>query len=143
MDPLSATASIITVIQLSSDIVKYIIGTTGATKDRRKIRDEILACENILLQLQDSADDEEGSKWSEEIKALEGLNTPLYRLRTLFEQVKKKLEHKRGLNKALSALKWPFDEKEVERLIDAIQREKLLLQLVLTNDCRYVLSLST
>ncbi|RYP52862.1 hypothetical protein DL768_002111 [Monosporascus sp. mg162] len=137
MDPLSTTASIIAILQLSSDVVKYIIGATGATKDRRRLREEILACESILLQLQDHADDaDEGTKWWEKIKALEGPDTPLYRLGIALQAVMAKLEPKKGLDKALSALKWPFDEKEVEKLISAMQREKSLLQLAMTNECR-------
>ncbi|RYP09021.1 hypothetical protein DL764_001517 [Monosporascus ibericus] len=137
MDPLSTTASIIAILQLSSDVVKYIIGAKGATKDRRRLREEILACESILLQLQDHADDaDEGTKWWEKIKALEGPDTPLCRLGIALEAVMAKLEPKKGLDKALSALKWPFNEKEVEKLISAIQREKSLLQLAMTNECR-------
>jgi hypothetical protein len=138
MDALSAAASIISILQLSFDVVKYIVGATGATKERRNLREEVLACENVLLQLQDHADNTDGgTKWWEKIKVLEDSNTPLYRLGVTLEAIKAKLEPKRGLGKALSALKWPFDEKEVERLISAIQREKSLFQLALTNDCRY------
>ncbi|RYP11922.1 hypothetical protein DL767_011214 [Monosporascus sp. MG133] len=137
MDPLSTTASIIAILQLSSDVVKYIIGATGATKDRRRLREEILACESVLLQLQDHADDaDEGTKWWEKIRALEGPDKPLYRLGIALEAVMAKLEPKKSLDKALSVLKWPFDEKEVEKLISAMQREKSLLQLAMTNECR-------
>ncbi|RYP43045.1 hypothetical protein DL770_011882 [Monosporascus sp. CRB-9-2] len=140
MDPLSTTASIIAILQLSSDVVKYIIGATGAVKDRRRLREEILACESILLQLQDHADDaDEGTKWWEKIKALEGPDTPLYRLGIALEAVMAKLEPKKGLAKARSALKWPFDEKEVEKLISAMQREKSILQLAMTNECRQLI----
>ncbi|KAI0421681.1 ankyrin repeat-containing domain protein [Xylaria grammica] len=136
MDPLSTTASVIGVLQLSSDVVKYIIGATGAAKARRSLREEILSCEAVLLQLQDHADDAEGGTvWSEKIKTLEGPGTPLYRFGIALGALKSQLEPKKGWNKALSALKWPFDEKQVEKLISAIQREKSLLQLVLTNNC--------
>jgi len=139
MDALSTTASIISILQLSFDVLKYIIGATGATKERRRLRQEILACEYILLQLQDHADNTDGStEWREKIEVLEDSNTPLYRLGVTLEAIKAKLEPKRGLDKALSALKWPFDQKEVERLISALQREKSLFQLALTNECRYV-----
>ncbi|KAI0973656.1 ankyrin repeat-containing domain protein [Xylaria arbuscula] len=136
MDPLSVTASIIAVLQLSSDVINYIICATGATKARRSLREEILCCETVLLQLQDHADDSDGDTvWSDKIKNLEGPGTPLYRLRIALEVLKARLGLKKGWNKVISAIKWPFDEKEVERLIAVIQREKSLLQLALTNDC--------
>ncbi|RYP67004.1 hypothetical protein DL771_007500 [Monosporascus sp. 5C6A] len=82
----------------------------------------------------------EGStKWWEKLRTLEGPGTPLCRLGHALEAVKAKLETKKGLDKALSALKWPFEEKEVEMLISTIQREKSLLQLALTNDCRQLI----
>ena len=136
-DPLGTTASIIAIIQLSSDIVKYINGVSGATKERKRLRDGVRACEFILQQLKDDADDiEEGKAWSETINALEGTDAPLGRLSVALNVVKAKLEPKSGLEKTLTSLKWPFNEKEVEKIISSIEREKMLLQLALTNDCR-------
>jgi hypothetical protein len=138
-DPLSTTASIIAIIQLSSAVVEYINGVRGATKERKRLRDEVRACEFILQQLKDDADDaEEGEAWSETIKALEGTDAPLGRLRVALNVVKAKLEHHIRLE-ALTSLKWPFNEKEIDKIISAIEREKALLQLALTNDCRCVL----
>jgi hypothetical protein len=137
MDPLSITASIIAIIQISSDIVSYVNGATGATKERKRLRDEVRACEFILQRLNDEVSDaEEGNTWSETIKALEGPDAPLGRLRDALNIVKAKLEPKKGLKNAFSTLKWPFDEKEIEKVISAIEREKNLLDLALANDCR-------
>ncbi|KAI0549032.1 ankyrin repeat-containing domain protein [Xylaria curta] len=136
MEPLSTTTSIIAILQLSSDVVKYIIGATGATKARRNLREEILSCELVLLQLQDHADDpNEGTAWSEKIKTLQGPGLPLDRFGIALRVLKAQLEPKKGWEKALTALKWPFDEKEVEKLISAIHRERSLLHLALTNNC--------
>ncbi len=141
-DPLSVTASIIAVIQLSSDVVKYINGVHGATKERKRLRDEVRACEFILRQLKDDAGDrDQGKAWSETIKALESTDAPLGRLWLALNIVKAKLELKTGLEKTLASLKWPFNGKEVEKIISAIEREKTLLHLALANDCRYVLLL--
>jgi hypothetical protein len=139
-DPLSTTASIIAIIQLSSTVVEYINGARGATKERKGLRDGVRACEFVLQQLKDDADDtEEGKAWSETVRALEGTDAPLGRLWVALNVIKAKLEPKIGLEKVLTSLKWPFSEKEVEKIISAIEREKILLQLALTNDCRYVL----
>ncbi|KAF7557074.1 hypothetical protein G7Z17_g893 [Cylindrodendrum hubeiense] len=136
-DPLSTAASIIAVVQLSTQIVGYIVGVTGATKERRRLREEIIACESILLQIHDHCDESEGeTQWWEKIMALEGQSTPLYRLSVTMNVIKTKLEPRKGSRKALSSLKWPFDEKEIDQLISAIQREKRLLQLALKKECR-------
>lgn len=136
-DPLSTTASIIAIIQLSSEVVKYINGVAGATEDRKRLRNELRSCEFILQQLKDDADDtDEGKRWSETIKALEGPDAPLGQLRLALNLVKAKLEPKKGSGKVIQTLKWPFKETEVKKLISAIEREKTLLQLALTNNSR-------
>jgi len=134
MDPLSITGSIIAVLQLSSKVVEYVTSATGATKERKRLRAEVRACESILQRLKDEADDsEEGEAWSETIRALEDPSAPLGRLRVLFGIVKAKLQPKEGAKKALASLKWPFNEKEMEKIFGAIEREKSLLQLASDN----------
>jgi hypothetical protein len=119
--------------------VTYVSGATGATKERMRLHDEVLACELVLQQLKDEVHDtEEGKKWCEMIKALEASDAPLGRLWAALGVIRVKLEPKKGLKKALSTLKWPFDEKEVEKIISIIEREKTLLELALTNSCRYI-----
>jgi uncharacterized phage infection (PIP) family protein YhgE len=63
-------------------------------------------------------------------------DAPPGRLRVALSIVKTKLEPKKSLKKAFMTLKWPFDEKEVQKIISAIKREKTLSNLALTNNCR-------
>jgi hypothetical protein len=64
MDPLSTIASVIAVIQLSSEVVSYVSGAAGATNERIRLRNEVLGCESILQQLTDEVNNtEEGKKW--------------------------------------------------------------------------------
>ncbi|RYC65108.1 hypothetical protein CHU98_g1079 [Xylaria longipes] len=108
---------------------------------RKSLREEILSCESVLLQLQDHADNADGGTvWSEKLKtlcheALPRTHTTRTRFGIALRALEAQLELKKGWNKALSTLKWPFDGKEVEKLISVIQREKSLLQLALTNGC--------
>ena len=140
MDPLSTTASIIAIIQLSSEVVGFIGSAAGASKTRRILRDEIQACDKILQDIKDEADDsEEGKPWSEKIKALKHLDGPLGRLSVALQVVKTKLEPKNGEKKPLTALKWPFEEKEVAKIIATIKRKKNLLQLALENNQRQLI----
>jgi hypothetical protein len=137
MDPLSTTASVIAILQLSAKVVQYITTAIGATKDRKRLRDEVRACSNILQQLKDEADDsEEGKAWSETIKLLEGPNAPLHRLHMALDVIRIKLLSKDGIMKSL---KWPFQDKEVHKFIEAIEREKSLLSLALENNSRKLL----
>ncbi|CAK7216079.1 hypothetical protein SEUCBS140593_002749 [Sporothrix eucalyptigena] len=137
MDPLSVSASIIAVLQLSSEVVKYISAAAGATEERRRLREAVRACENILQKLKDESDDsEEGKAWSETIKALEAPDAPLGRLSVVLRKVDAKLQPKKGIMKALAVLKWPFNEREITEIFATIEREKSLLELALTKDAQ-------
>jgi hypothetical protein len=105
-DGLSLAASVIAVIQLSSEVVKYVSVAAGAMKERKHLREEVRACEQILQQLKDDADDmDEGNAWSGTIKALEASGAPLGRLAAALAAVKAKLEPKKGLGKTFARLK--------------------------------------
>ncbi|SPO07532.1 uncharacterized protein DNG_10226 [Cephalotrichum gorgonifer] len=140
MDPLSITAGIIAVLQLSSEVVKYITSAKGAKKQRKTLREELRACESILQQLKDEADDsEEGRAWSTTIEALEAPGAPLGRLRVALSNVKERLQPQDGMGKSYASLKWPFNEEEIKEIFEMMQREKSLLELALANNSRRLL----
>ena len=162
MDGLSAAASVIAVIQLSNEVVSYINTAAGSTKERRRLRDEVRSCEDVLQQLKDEVDEskegrttsekgkttsDEGKlisephRWSATVAALEAPGAPLSRLAVALSAVKAMIDPKevlrgKGMSKIITLLKWPFTVKEVDRMIAAIEREKSLLILALTNNTR-------
>ncbi|KAF4993932.1 hypothetical protein FDECE_13283 [Fusarium decemcellulare] len=137
MDPLSTAASVIAVIQLSSEIVSYISGAVGATKERMRLRNEILGCESILQLLKDKVNSsDQGETWTETLETLSASDGPLGRLWAALSALKAKLEPQKGLQKALSILKWPLNEREVKLIIDSMEHEKSLLALALANNSR-------
>ncbi|KAI0138761.1 hypothetical protein BJ166DRAFT_175404 [Pestalotiopsis sp. NC0098] len=118
MEALGAAASIIAVLEVSGKVLSHIRSAKGATKDRKRLRDEVQACDDILQQLQDNADDPgEDMAWSEKITALEKPGAPLDRLHVTLTLINDKLEDssKTGsrFSEVVASLKWPFDEKEV------------------------------
>ena len=140
MDPLSTTASIIAVLQLSSKVIEYIRKTTCSKKETKSLRDQLRSCETILDQLDDKDDDsEEAQQWSETIKALQAPEAPLGRLCYALTQVANRLQPQEGLKKAVGVLKWPFNEKEIKEICATIEGEKSLLQLALQNNSRRLL----
>jgi len=135
MDPIGTGASIIALIQLSNEVVKYISSAAGSTKERKRLRDEVRACAHILQQLKDVADDsEEGEAWIQTIAALGAPGAPLGRLCILLSVIETRLQPRQGMRKVFAAMKWPFEEKEVDKIIGSIEREKSLLTLALTNE---------
>ena len=142
MDGLSAAASVIAVIQISAEVVKYINSAAGATKQRKLLREELRACEDTIHQLKDEVDDDEsekGAAWSATISALEAPGGSLGRLAVALQAIKAKLvptNEASRMEKALFKLKWPFTEKEVQEIVGLIEREKALLSLALANNSR-------
>ncbi|KAM0545617.1 hypothetical protein ACHAPJ_011232 [Fusarium lateritium] len=148
MDGLSAAASVIAVIQLTTEVTKYCIDAAGALEDRQLLREEVGACGNLLMNLyklyaNDVEDNKKGDDngtrndtWANRINVLESENAPLYRLTQTLDAIKTKLrpEQEKGFRKIKTILKWPFDGKEVSKLIEAMQRERSLLQFALTHE---------
>ena len=128
MDPLSAIASVITVLQLFSKVAQYITSAVGALKDRKDLRDEVYTYRNILQQLKNEVDDSEEDKaWLETVEGLKALDAPLSHLWVALNIIKAKLQPKEGVKRVIANLKWPFKEKKMEKMFKAIEREKLLL----------------
>lgn len=138
MDPLSITASIIATLQLSSEVAGYVRTASGATNERKELLKELRSCAQTLNTLLDETDDpDDGYKWSETIKTLNEPDAPLGILRAALATVRAKLQPSSGLrNRVKVALAWPFQQKEVEKIIYLIERQKQLLVVALTNDNR-------
>ncbi|KAF5580596.1 ankyrin repeat [Fusarium subglutinans] len=121
-------------------VAHYLVSAKGTTKQQRRLHEEIRGCEDMLLQLKDILENERPDPTRAlRISLLEGPHSPFKRFETLFESIKVKLDPKKGVTNVFSSLAWPFNEKDVNELISAIQREKDLLQLALENDSRHPL----
>lgn len=138
MEPVSAAASIITILALSGEVIQYIGSASGGKEARKRLRCEIRDCERFLQELRDESDDsEEGKEWLETIEALNAPDAPLDKLRITLGIIKAKLSPQEGLRKkAAAALKWPFEEKDMEKILGVLESQKSLLQLALTNETR-------
>jgi hypothetical protein len=126
---METAASIIAVLQLSDKVIKYVRDVSGATEERKRLREQIRACCSVLLMLKDGIEDlEEGQAWAGTVDLLA---SPLERLRKALELAAIRLHTKTSTKEKL---KWPFKEKEVQKLVEAIESEKSLLTLALENN---------
>ncbi|CAN9187728.1 unnamed protein product [Alternaria alternata] len=123
---METTASIIAVTQLCEKVIKYIIAVSGAKNEKARLRLKIRGCSSLLLQLQDeAADSEEVQEWS---KTLELLTAPLARLHEALSLTAVALSSRDGVREKLQ---WPFKEKDVGMLVEAIDSEMAMLSLAL------------
>ena len=131
---METTASIIAVTQLCEKVIKYIIAVSGAKEVKHRLRSQVRACSNLLLQLQDDvADSDELEEWS---KTLKLLSTPLARLQEALSLAAVALSTRDGI---VEKLGWPFREKDVEKLIEAIKCEMDMVTFALHNNATSLL----
>src|SRR5208282_5429659 len=104
-DPLSITASIIAILQLSATVIQYINDTKGSGDDRNRILIEIASTQGFLYALKDK---EERSRCGDEVvqtmKSLSLPNGPLEQFKQALERLVSKLEPEGYLKKHLKVL---------------------------------------
>lgn len=136
MDPLSLSASITALLQLTSTVIQYLNGVKGAPEDRRKILSELASVSGILFILQDQAEQaKQGDEWSSTLHSLNVAAGPLDQFRTALERLSSKLASSAtGLKKLGKAIVWPFQKEEIKEILGSIERQKALLTLARQND---------
>jgi hypothetical protein len=134
-EPVGFAASIITLLQLTKDVLEYIKEAHNASHERKKFSDEIESTQNLLAQLTLKSEE---AKWGDSMKVLATPRGPLNRLESTLKGLEARLKPSDGRVKALGkALKWPFDKKETEAMIASLERSKSLLTLALQRDLLY------
>jgi hypothetical protein len=139
MDPLSATASAIAVLQISGTIISacynYRSLVKSARTDASRITSELnglrTVIESLLSLLEDDAPDE-----SSVLRSISQINGPLENCLKDLESVVSKLVLKDGWRATRATLVWPLREAEVRRVLESIDSTKSTIQLALLADQR-------
>ncbi len=135
MDPLSISASIITILQLTGKVVQYLNNVKGGDDDRKRILDELTYTHVLLFQLKDLADREHGRDTV--LVTMESLalpKGPLEQVKMALEALASKLAPVQGLRKLGKALLWPFEKGEIKEILATIERQKTHFSLALQKD---------
>lgn len=135
MDPLSISASISALLQLTGTVVKYLNAVKGASKEARNLLLEISGVSGLLYQLKDLAKD--GASDESELRTFESLGVPqgpLEQFQTVLEKLASKLEPVAGLKATGRVLLWPFQKPEIQDLLSKIERLKTVFGLALQQD---------
>lgn len=140
-DPLSLTASIIAVLQLASTATQYIKDVKHGSTDRTKLRDEMRNAIHLFEMLQDRIEDAEDSD-DESLKltlsrSLAGPDSLLESFKKLTEDIIAKLAPQDRLRRLSKHFIWPFEKKDVAEMLDALERLKTYIGLLLQNDVLY------
>ena len=131
-DPLSVTASIIAVLQLSSHVFQYLREVKGGTRARMLLHDELRNTISILEMLNYRIDDaEHGEPWTDSLLTLGSQHGPLDQFADTLRLLIKKLEPATKLKRTTIQLTWPFSEKDVKDLLGSLERQKTMFTLAL------------
>lgn len=138
MDGLSAAASVIAVVQIAevvcSKLQQYIWAVKDAKKDIERLRDEILTLHDVL----EKVDDLKYGPRSEAL-ALDILNKPdgpiekcNYELVELLSRLDTGQGDTAMKRVGWRALKWPFNRKAVDKILESLEKYKATFNLALT-----------
>lgn len=135
MDPLSITASIIAVLQLSTKVLGYLNNVKDASKDCMQCAVEISNLYNLLFNLRVHL--EEGSPdtpWYTDVRALYVENGPLDQFKQALETLQAKITDGGRLKKTGKAMLWKFKKEEVASILSRMERLKTLIEIALQMD---------
>jgi hypothetical protein len=135
MDPLSMTASIIAVLQITSELTSYINNVRKATAEQAKVAIEASNLFSLLTSLRFRV---EGARsddpWFNQVKMLGTENGPLDQLRDSLEEIVKTISSSRKRGQIKSALMWKFTKSQVEDALIRIERLKSFIICILANE---------
>ena len=135
MDPLSVSASIVALLQLSSTVIGYLSDIKRGPREIRKLRLEVCSILPLLSILQDEAEQaKSGGRWSDTLLSLDVPNGPIQQFRAALEQLEIKLAPVKVWQKVGKAFAWPFEREETLGILGTIERQKLLFTLARQND---------
>ena len=142
-DPLSITASVIALLQLTATCTNYLKEVKHGSTNRLQLRDELRSAVYLLEMLKDrveEADDlDEGARLKPAaISSLAGSDGPLQRFKVLLEEIVSKLAPQARLARLKQPFTWPFDKKGITEIVESVERLKSHFGLVMQNDLLYV-----
>lgn len=135
MDPLSITASILTLLQLTEKVVRYARQTKDAPKERTRVLQEASGLVGLLITLKSLMDDcDPQDPWLRATSGLATSNGLLEQYRSALEKLTGKIMPGDGLRKIGQALVWKFTKEDVSDLMSQIERVKSLVNIALGMD---------
>ncbi|KAL5377140.1 hypothetical protein DPSP01_009953 [Paraphaeosphaeria sporulosa] len=135
MDPLSVTASIIAVLQLSAKVLVYISDIKDAPRERSHCEAEISNLSALLRALRDHVQTGDLSlPWYAAVAELAAPKGLFDQFKQALEALQNKIIDGGRLKKLGEALVWKFKKEEIASVLDRIERLKQLVEIALQMD---------
>jgi hypothetical protein len=135
MDGLSAAVSIIAVLQLTADVIKYLGDVKDAPKECRRCLAEASNLYDLLINLLYHVNQAKaGDPWFTSIQALNVENGPLDQYKQALTQLLSRVDKRGGFQKIKLRLLWKFTKEEVASVLARLERLKSLVNIALEMD---------
>jgi DNA repair ATPase RecN len=140
MDPISAVGLVASVVQLidaTAKVISYANDVRDAPRERAEFARHASSLLSLLIDLRYRVEESKSSSdsWFVSLRGLGADAGPLAQLKSQMERLAAKLERPNGRLEALrKALTWNLDKKEIEEVLEQIERVKTLVMLALQTD---------
>ncbi len=135
MDPVSLTASIVAILQLSSTVLGFLKDVKNASKDRDQCAGEVQNLRGLLATLGDRLQENNfDTPWYTAVQDLAIENGPLEQFKQALEALQKKITAGGKVGKAGNALIWNFRKEEVASILGRMERLKSSIGVALQMD---------
>lgn len=136
MDPLSITASIAAILQLSSKVVGYLNDVKDAPRDRATCAIEAANLHSLLTNLRFRLEEGNGSApWFTAVRGLAVENGPLDQFKQSLKLLQTRITGGRSrFEEPIGVLVWKFKKEEIVSIIQCMERLKTLIGIALQMD---------
>lgn len=135
MDPLSITASIIAILQLSTKVLGYLNDFKDASREGVQCAIEITNLLNLLYKLKDLAENTDPAKpWHNAVRSLAVKKGPFDQLKEALELLYTRITEEGALKKVTNALVWKVKKGDIASILGRIERVKVLVEIALQMD---------
>ncbi|KAJ9663080.1 hypothetical protein H2198_001072 [Neophaeococcomyces mojaviensis] len=134
-DPLSVAASIIAVIQVTSQVVVFINEVRNAPKEQVQIAIEASNLLSLLTRLRYRVDEAQANEpWFEQVRKLGVKDGPLDQCASVLHEITSNIEKLQSSNKVRSAIMWKFKKEDFEEMRRVIERLLSMVKFALEDD---------
>ena len=140
MDPVTAIgagASVLQLIGVAGKALKYLGDIKNAPRERLRLTQELDSLYGILIELESREDEAKASgdnKWLRGFQSLTVKFGPIEQLRTALESIVDKLKPTPKFQKIGKTLIWPFTKREIEEILNQVERQKSTISFALQGD---------
>ena len=135
MDPLSVTASVIAVLQLTGEVIGYLNDVRDAPNECQQCAIEASSLQNLLINLRYRLEQgHTGDPWFTAVRSLNVENGHLDRYKQALEQLQSRVDVGNGVQKIKRRLVWKFSKAEIAGILARMERLKTLVSIALEMD---------